>query len=87
MGIALIKLKGVDLLRNKILKNSDKLMAIKIWNQRFHPLTCGNDGCREILEGIIQEGEVILKCKCGYVQKNVPTVIYDNYERVLQGKV
>lgn len=70
-----------DILRNGVLENNDKLRAIDVWNKNFHPLTCGNEGCREVLKGFIQDSEVILKCKCGYIQKYVPDVVYNHYKK------
>lgn len=70
-------------MRDGILENNDKLRAIKIWNKNFHPLTCSNGDCRRILEGFIQKNEVVLKCKCGYVQKYVPEIIYKHYKNFL----
>lgn len=74
---------GADQLKNGVLELDDKLRAIKIWNRNFHPLTCNNDNCRGLLQGCIQYDKVVLKCKCGYIQDNVPNVVYEYYKRTI----
>ncbi|HBJ1682532.1 TPA: hypothetical protein LA747_003462 [Clostridium botulinum] len=66
----------------KELNNIDKMKAIESWQDSdLHPLTCRN--CRKNLYEDIIEGEVVLKCTCGYIQDYVPKVIYEKYKRLM----
>jgi hypothetical protein len=68
-------------LSQRAISNKHKLKAIKLWNKNFlfHPLTCGNDKCRKVLHGCVENNKVVLKCDCGYTQKFVPKIVYDLY--------
>lgn len=67
---------------NKDLNTNDKLKAIESWQEsEMHPLTCIN--CGKPMYGDIVEGEVVLKCKCGYIQISVPKSVYYRYKRLM----
>lgn len=67
---------------NNELNNIDKMKAIENWQESdMHPLTC-NDCDRRLYEDLDSK-EVVLKCPCGYIQKDVPKVVYDRYRRLI----
>lgn len=64
--------RGVDIFRSDIIK------AVMLWNDNFHPLTCGD--CEEVLLPSVQHGVVVLVCpNCEYQQSNIPTEVFSNY--------
>jgi len=68
----------------KPLNNIDKMKAIESWQEsEMHPLTCGNGKCRNSLQDDFVEGEVVLSCVCGYIQKKIPEIVYTRYKRLL----
>ncbi|APQ78846.1 hypothetical protein [Clostridium botulinum] len=66
----------------KELNNIDKMKAIESWQQsKMHPLTCSK--CRNNLHEDIVNGKVVLGCKCGHIQNNVPEVVYKRYKQLI----
>ena len=60
------------------LTNAEIIEAVERYqNCSFvHPLTCGNEKCREILKAAERDGKVVLVCPaCGLVQTDIPSII------------
>ncbi|NMA58231.1 hypothetical protein [Clostridium cochlearium] len=60
------------------MENNDKIKAINGWqNSNMHHLTCVF--CGKDLFPALKNGEVILNCKCGYIQEWIPNVVLRAY--------
>jgi len=68
------------------MENGDKVRAIMSWQKSdMHPLTCGK--CSENLYPVVsKDKEIVLGCDCGYVQENIPKIVFERYLRLLGNK-